>query len=173
MDRADKRNAVDAAMTAELSAAVDLLEHDDELWVGVLTGGPGVLSAGTDLIAGAGESTERGGPYGVVRRTRSKPLDVARELLTGVRLSAERAERPRVSSTFSPTRARRPRRPSRWPSASAQGADLGPRQSDRDGGDDRGRRRAGDQDRVGLGGHRGREACAGVAGALGLRAGPA
>ena len=47
MDRADKRNAVDAAMTAELRAAVDLLEHDDELWVRVLTGGPGVFSAGT------------------------------------------------------------------------------------------------------------------------------
>jgi enoyl-CoA hydratase len=77
MDRVDKRNAVDAAMTAELSAALDLLEDDDELWVGVLTGGPGVFSAGTDLIAGAGEPTERGGSYGVVRRTRSKPLIAA------------------------------------------------------------------------------------------------
>ena len=79
MDRADKRNAVDAAMTAGLSAALDLLEDDDDLWVGVLTGGPGVFSAGTDLIAGAGEPTERGGPYGVVRRTRGKPLIAAVE----------------------------------------------------------------------------------------------
>jgi enoyl-CoA hydratase/carnithine racemase len=79
MDRADKRNAVDAAMTAELSAALDLLEDDDGLWVGVLTGAPGVFSAGTDLIAGAGEPTERGGPYGVVRRVRSKPLIAAVE----------------------------------------------------------------------------------------------
>ena len=79
MDRVDKRNAVDAAMTAELSAALDLLEDDDELWVGVLTGGPGIFSAGTDLIAGAGEPTARGGPYGVVQRTRSKPLIAAVE----------------------------------------------------------------------------------------------
>ena len=62
MDRVDKLNAIDAAMTAELSAALDLLEDDDELWAGVLTGGPDVFSAGTDLIAGAGEPTERGGP---------------------------------------------------------------------------------------------------------------
>src|SRR3954453_4697654 len=79
MDRVDKRNAVDAAMTAELSAALDLLEDDDELWVGVLTGGAAVFSAGTDLIAGAGEPTARGGPYGVVQRTRSKPLIAAVE----------------------------------------------------------------------------------------------
>ncbi|WP_448627584.1 enoyl-CoA hydratase-related protein [Geodermatophilus sp. URMC 64] len=79
MDRVDKRNAVDAAMTAELSAALDRLEDDDELWVGVLTGGPRVFSAGTDLIAGAGEPTERGGPYGVVRRRRGKPLIAAVE----------------------------------------------------------------------------------------------
>jgi enoyl-CoA hydratase len=79
MDREDKRNAVDAAMTAELSAALDRLEDDDDVWVGVLTGGPGVFSAGTDLIAGAGEPTPRGGPYGVVRRTRTKPLVAAVE----------------------------------------------------------------------------------------------
>ena len=79
MDRVDKRNAVDAAMTAELSAALDLLEDDDELWVGVLTGGVEVFSAGTDLIVGAGEPTERGGSYGVVRRDRSKPLIAAVE----------------------------------------------------------------------------------------------
>ena len=79
MDRADKRNAVDAAMTAELSAALDLLEDDDDLWVGVLTGGGGVFSAGTDLIAGAGEPTPRGGPYGVARRARTTPLIAAVE----------------------------------------------------------------------------------------------
>ena len=79
MDRVDKRNAVDAAMTAELSAALDRLEDDDDLWVGVLAGGPDVFSAGTDLIAGAGEPTPRGGPYGVVRRRRAKPLIAAVE----------------------------------------------------------------------------------------------
>jgi enoyl-CoA hydratase len=77
LDREDKRNAVDSAMTGELSAALDWLEDDDDLWIGVLTGGPGVFSAGTDLIAGAGEPTPRGGPYGVARRTRTKPLVAA------------------------------------------------------------------------------------------------
>lgn len=79
MDRTDKRNAVDAAMTAGMSAALDRLEDDDDLWVGVLTGGPGVFSAGTDLIAGSGEPTPRGGSYGVVRRARRKPLIAAVE----------------------------------------------------------------------------------------------
>jgi enoyl-CoA hydratase/carnithine racemase len=79
MDREDKRNAVDAVMTGDLSAALDRLEDDDDLWVGILTGGPGVFSAGTDLIAGAGEPTPRGGPYGVVRRARTKPLVAAVE----------------------------------------------------------------------------------------------
>jgi enoyl-CoA hydratase len=79
MERVDKRNAVDAAMTAELSAALDLLEDDDDLWAGVLTGGPDVFSAGTDLVAGAGDPTPRGGPYGVARRTRTTPLVAAVE----------------------------------------------------------------------------------------------
>jgi enoyl-CoA hydratase len=79
MDRPDKRNAIDAAMTAELSVALDLLEDDETLWAGVLTGSGSVFSAGTDLIAGAGEPTERGGPYGLVRRARSTPLIAAVE----------------------------------------------------------------------------------------------
>ncbi|MGY1806191.1 enoyl-CoA hydratase-related protein [Blastococcus sp. SYSU D00669] len=79
MRRADKRNAVDAAMTAGLSTALDLLEDDDQLWAGVLTGDDGVFSAGTDLLAGAGAPTPRGGPYGVVRRSRTTPLIAAVE----------------------------------------------------------------------------------------------
>ena len=79
MNRAEKRNAVDAAMTVELSAALDLLDDDDDLWAGVLTGGNGVFSAGTDLVTGAGQPTDRGGAYGVVRRSRSTPLIAAVE----------------------------------------------------------------------------------------------
>jgi len=45
----------------------------------VLTGTDRVFSAGTDLVAGAGAPTERGGPYGVVRRDRSTPLIAAVE----------------------------------------------------------------------------------------------
>ncbi|MCE3556421.1 enoyl-CoA hydratase-related protein [Pseudonocardia sp. RS11V-5] len=79
MERAAKRNAVDAAMTAALDAALNELEDDPDLWCGVLTGGPTVFCAGTDLAGGAGEPTPRGGNYGVVKRERSTPLIAAVE----------------------------------------------------------------------------------------------
>ncbi len=79
MDRTDKRNAIDAEMTAGLDAALNRLEDDDALWSAVLTGGEAVFCAGTDLIAGAGTPTARGGPYGVVARARTKPLVAAVE----------------------------------------------------------------------------------------------
>jgi enoyl-CoA hydratase len=79
MDRADKRNAVDAAMTAGLDAALNELDDDPDLWCGVLTGGPAAFCAGTDLANGAGTPTERGGNYGVVRRERTTPLIAAVE----------------------------------------------------------------------------------------------
>ena len=79
MERAAKRNAVDAAMTAGLDAALNELEDDPELWAGVLAGTPVAFSAGTDLAVGAGEPTARGGNYGVVRRDRRTPLVAAVE----------------------------------------------------------------------------------------------
>lgn len=79
MDRAAKRNAVDAEMTAGLDAAFDLLDDDPGLWAGVLTGTAEVFSAGTDLAVGAGEPTPRGGEYGLARRRRTTPLVAAVE----------------------------------------------------------------------------------------------
>jgi enoyl-CoA hydratase len=79
MERPHKRNAVDAEMTAGLDRALNLLEDDPELWVGVLTGTPEAFSAGTDLVAGAGPPTDRGGEYGIARRHRSTPLLAAVE----------------------------------------------------------------------------------------------
>ncbi|GAY09132.1 enoyl-CoA hydratase-related protein [Pseudonocardia sp. N23] len=79
MERPAKRNAVDAAMTAALDAALNELEDDPDLWCGVLSGGPGTFCAGTDLATRAGEPTPRGGNYGVVRRVRSTPLVAAVE----------------------------------------------------------------------------------------------
>jgi enoyl-CoA hydratase len=79
MNRPEKRNAVDAPMTAGLDAALNLLEDDPELWCGVLAGGPPAFCAGTDLAAGPGDPTPRGGNYGVVRRTRTTPLVAAVE----------------------------------------------------------------------------------------------
>ena len=79
MDRAAKRNAIDPAMTAGLDAALNELDDDPDLWAGVLAGTPEAFSAGTDLAAGAGGPTPRGGNYGVVRRDRSTPLVAAVE----------------------------------------------------------------------------------------------
>ncbi|HEY6531676.1 MAG TPA: enoyl-CoA hydratase-related protein [Acidimicrobiales bacterium] len=76
--RPEKRNAVDHEVTDGLSAALDRLEDDPELWAGVLTGGPSFFSAGTDLRVGS-TSTPRGGPYGIIRRRRHTPLIAAVE----------------------------------------------------------------------------------------------
>ena len=77
LERAEKRNAMNAEMTRGLDAAMNVLEDDPELWVGVLAGAGGVFSAGSDLRDGMNNLTERGGPYGVVRRARVKPLIAA------------------------------------------------------------------------------------------------
>ena len=62
-----------------IDEALNLLEDDDELWAGVITGNAAVFSAGTDLRDGTGGPTERGGEYGMIRRRRSKPLIAAVE----------------------------------------------------------------------------------------------
>jgi len=79
LDRPEKRNAMNGEMTRGLDAAMNQLEDDPELWVGVLTGLGGVFSAGSDLRDANNNSTERGGPYGVIRRKRAKPLIAAVE----------------------------------------------------------------------------------------------
>lgn len=79
MEREAKRNALDGAMTLALDEALNQLEDDDALWCGILASGAKAFSAGTDLAAGAGDPTERGGPYGVVGRRRPKPLIAAVE----------------------------------------------------------------------------------------------
>lgn len=77
MEREDKRNAVDPHMTAALDQALNQLEDDPDLWCGTLVGGEKAFSAGTDLADTAGTPTERGGPYGVIRRRRRTPLIAA------------------------------------------------------------------------------------------------
>ncbi|MDT7576981.1 MAG: enoyl-CoA hydratase [Pseudonocardiales bacterium] len=79
IERPHKRNAIDADTTAGLDAALNLLDDDPDLWVGVLAGTPVAFSAGTDLAVGAGPPTPRGGGYGVVRRDRATPLIAAVE----------------------------------------------------------------------------------------------
>jgi enoyl-CoA hydratase len=79
MQREAKRNAVDRQLADAIDAALNRLEDDEDLWVGVLTGTPNVFSAGSDLTAGGDNKTERGGEYGIIRRQRRKPLIAAVE----------------------------------------------------------------------------------------------
>ncbi|MDA3642439.1 enoyl-CoA hydratase-related protein [Saccharopolyspora indica] len=79
MDRPERRNAFDGAMTQALDAALNEFEDDDSVRAAVLTGGPDFFSAGTDVRVWAGEPTERGGPYGIAKRRLCKPLIAAVE----------------------------------------------------------------------------------------------
>ena len=79
MRRPEKRNALNAELSAAIGDALDRLDDDPDLWCGVLTGGPDVFSAGTDLAAGSGTPSPRGGEYGIIRRKRTTPLVAAVE----------------------------------------------------------------------------------------------
>jgi enoyl-CoA hydratase/carnithine racemase len=81
IEREEKRNAVDQAIADGIGAALDRLDDDSDLWVGIITGTATVFSAGSDLASSKGGSarTERGGEYGVIRRDREKPLIAAVE----------------------------------------------------------------------------------------------
>lgn len=82
IDRPHVRNAVNGEVATGIETAIDRLEKDPALWVGVLTGTPPVFCAGADLKtigSGRGEevNTARGGFAGFVRRERSKPVIAA------------------------------------------------------------------------------------------------
>ncbi|MDW3219787.1 MAG: enoyl-CoA hydratase-related protein [Acidimicrobiales bacterium] len=77
--REDKRNAINADVAAGIDAAFNDFEDDSDQWVAIITGGPNVFCAGTDLKDGPGRGTERGGEYGIIRRRRTKPLIAAVE----------------------------------------------------------------------------------------------
>ena len=78
LHRRDKRNAFDPNLTFALDQALDSFEDDPDQWVAVLTGGPDMFSAGSDLKEGSGKS-HRGGEYGIIRRQRLKPIIAAAE----------------------------------------------------------------------------------------------
>ena len=79
MCRENKRNSFDRALADALDAALNELDDDIDLWVGVLTGTPLVFSAGSDLTSRGDYHTDRGGEYGLIRRRRRKPLIAAIE----------------------------------------------------------------------------------------------
>ena len=87
LNRPEARNAVNADVARGLEAAVDRMEQDPTVWVGILranTSGQSnpVFCAGADLKAvnagqGAGLNTKRGGFGGFVYRERRKPVVAA------------------------------------------------------------------------------------------------
>jgi enoyl-CoA hydratase len=88
LNRPEARNAVDRAMALGIEAAVDRIEDDPDVWVGVLTANTAeqanpVFCAGADLkvIRETGSAdtldTDRGGFGGFVYRERTKPIIVA------------------------------------------------------------------------------------------------
>lgn len=87
LNRPEARNAVNGAVAAGMEAAVDRLEDDPELWVGILAANTEgqerpVFCAGADLKAintgdGATLSRPKGGFAGFAYRERRKPIIVA------------------------------------------------------------------------------------------------
>lgn len=81
INRPESRNAIDEAASHALAAAMDRLDGDDELSVGVLTGSGGTFCAGMDLKAFArGENVAvEGRGLGFTERPPAKPLVAAVE----------------------------------------------------------------------------------------------
>jgi enoyl-CoA hydratase len=82
LNRPDSRNAVNAALAAQLAAALESLDADDSLRVGVLVGAGKGFSAGMDLkafVRGESPHVEGRGFAGITRRSADKPLIAAIE----------------------------------------------------------------------------------------------
>lgn len=81
LNRPEARNAVSNELAVALEAAVDRLEADDDLWMGILAANGPVFSAGADLKAVASGKanlgTSRGGFGGFVTLERTKPVIAA------------------------------------------------------------------------------------------------
>jgi enoyl-CoA hydratase len=82
INRPEARNAVNSAVAHGIEEAIDKIEADDTIWVGILTGEPPVFCAGADLKeinAGNAASlqTARGGFGGITKRERTKPIIAA------------------------------------------------------------------------------------------------
>jgi len=87
LNRPEARNAVNGAVAAGLEAAIDQLEDDSDVWVGILRANTDgqerpVFSAGADLKElnagnGAALNTARGGFAGFAYRQRRKPMIAA------------------------------------------------------------------------------------------------
>jgi enoyl-CoA hydratase len=82
LNRPDARNAVNTALAEGIAAALDTLDADDDLSVGVLTGAGKGFSAGMDLkafVTGERPWVADRGFAGIVQRSARKPLIAAVE----------------------------------------------------------------------------------------------
>ena len=82
LNRPDARNAVNQAVAQGIADALDALDADDELRVGVLTGAGKGFSAGMDLrafVKGERPYVDDRGFAGITRRAAEKPLVAAVE----------------------------------------------------------------------------------------------
>ena len=82
LNRPDARNAVNAALAAGVAAALDRLDADDDLQVGILTGAGRGFCAGMDLkafVAGESPHVEGRGFAGIAERPPRKPVIAAVE----------------------------------------------------------------------------------------------
>ncbi len=82
MNRPEARNAINAQVAEGMAAALDLLDGDDELSVGIITGAGGFFSAGMDLkafAAGGFPVAADRGFGGITERSSEKPLIAAIE----------------------------------------------------------------------------------------------
>jgi enoyl-CoA hydratase len=82
INRPEARNAVNGDVASGIEEAIDRIEADDSIWVGILTGVPPVFCAGADLKEinsgnAGGLSTKRGGFGGITMRERTKPIIAA------------------------------------------------------------------------------------------------
>lgn len=82
INRPGARNAVNDEVAHGIEAAIDRIEAERGVWVGIITGVPPVFCAGADLKMinagrGAELSTRKGGFAGITRRERTKPLIAA------------------------------------------------------------------------------------------------
>jgi len=82
LNRPEVKNAVNGALAHAMNAAMDTLDENDDLFLGIVTGAGGDFSAGADLKAAArGELFARPprGGFGVFKRPPRKPLIAAVE----------------------------------------------------------------------------------------------
>jgi enoyl-CoA hydratase len=113
IDRPEASNAVNGDVAEGIEAAIDRMEADDEIWIGVLTHEGPVFCAGADLKAinsgdAARLNTPTGGFGGITAKARTKPIIAA---LQRPRLCRRLRDRPGLRPRWWP----RPRSPSACP----------------------------------------------------------